>query len=221
MIGRPNLARLHCDRFSVFFHLSLPSVVESGVLTTTHHHRDDDGNIFAYYGKSYRHHGVAYVAQGSIFSHDPENYHINFSFVQSDRGRPPAGYESPDRLLEIALEIAPIEPVELDVRSNYTYDMDDGWSPRLPLPMEMPKPISSVRGTSFTHIEGVRLSKKVEAKTPEWIQMNVSDDGEITHEVGILRMKVLNSNTIGSLFREVSRMSLGMVTQKEDKTYGD
>ena len=221
MLGRPNLTRFHCDRFSVFFHLKIPAEVASQVLLTTHHHRDADDNIFAYYGKSYRYQGNAYVAEASAVSHDPEFYHLSFSFAKSDRGKPPPGYESPDKLLEIALENAPDELVEFENISNFTYELDDGWSPRLPLPIVMTRPIRTTRGKSFTHMEGVRLSNKVDEKTPEWIQIEVSDTGEIAHEVGILRMKVLNSNSIRSLFREAVRLSLSMVTGKGDNTVGN
>lgn len=215
MLGRPNLARYNCERISLFFHTQLSSKVASEALETTHHHQSRDGDTVAYFGKLYHSQGVPYVVEGSLFLHEENEYHVSFRFFQADRKKPPRSYRSPDDLLALAIANAPEQDMQFDLLANFKYQMDVGWSPRPSVPIELPVPIRANRRTSFTHIEGVRLSNSVTGEPSDWIQVNVSSAGEITHEVGLLRSKVLNNNTVQSLIREVSGLSLGMVSKIE------
>lgn len=220
MLGRPNLARYHCERISLFFHSHLPPDVASVALETTHHHQGKDGEIRAYFGKSYRSQGISYVIEGSLFPHENNIYHVHFRFFESDRGKPPSEYKSPDELLALMVNNATDQPLDFDILADFKYEMGEGWSPRPNLPIELPNPIRANRGTKFTQIDGVRLSNPAMGESSEWVQVNVSG-GELSHEVGLVRSKLLNRTTIRSLIREVSGLSLGMVTKKKGVSNGN
>lgn len=220
MLGRPNLVRLQCEEFTVLFHVEIPSQVAIDALMATHHHRGRDGDLRAYYGKSYLSHGVPHIVEASVFPHEDGEYHLSFRFLQSDRGKPPSSYQSPDTLFDLAAYHAPSRPLKVNFYGTFKYN-GDSWTPRPALPFEMPRPLRVARGISFERIDGMRMSKLVDNETRESLQISVSDDGEITHEAGLVREKTINSNMIRSLIREGSRMSLGLVTKKEVTSDGN
>lgn len=220
MLGRPNLVRLQCEEFTVLFHMEIPSQIATDASMATHHHRNREGSLIGYYGRSYRSRGIPHVIEASMFPHENGDYHLNFHFLQSDRGKPPSSYKNPDNLIALAVDHAPRRPLKVNFYGTFKYD-GDSWSIHPPLPLEMPSPIRVARGISFARIDGMRLSNLVDNETRESIQISVADDGEITHEVGLLRETTINSHTVRSLILEGSRMSMGLVTKKEGTSDGN
>jgi len=186
----------------------------------THNHRDRDGDLVAFYAKSYFSNSISYAVEASVFAYDDNNYHLSFHFLQANRGKPPTDFLSPDNLFTFALKHALSQPVEINFFGTYKY-LADSWSTMIPLPMEMPSQLRVVRGIPFTHIDGMRFSDLVDGETRKPIQISVSDDGEISHRIELFREKIINPNSLRSLFREGTRMSLGFVTKKQGASDGN
>lgn len=213
MIGRPNLDRLHCDRFRLLFHIQLAEPIGSQALSESFSFTDDHEHEVTLYGKAYHSGGLAVVVDGEIFRHDTKDFHVSLTFTREDRGKPPRDIKSPGRLMNLILSNAPPSPVSINAYATFRYMVAEGW--RSFVPVELPSPFKTARGIAFTHVDVIQLSNVDDAKAREWVGIKSTDEGALILDVGMRRERVINRGLIGSLLREGSRLSSSCVTQEE------
>ena len=216
MLGRPNLSRLHCTRFRVYFHVKLPPSVAEAVFQETLIRESADGTQTAIFGKFYHASGVPHVIDASIYLYGENNYHVTLSFLQENRGRPPKLILSPDRLMSLILGNGVSEADTINVYATYSYENSEGWTSVLGLPSPFNEPLRPGRGIRFTHLDGYRFSNVREGRAQEWIDIKYTDQGELVHEIGLRRHRVISEGMVRGLLREGARLSSVFVTKQEE-----
>lgn len=216
MLGRPNLARLHCERFNLIFHILLPPAVADDVLHGTVGHETGEDGFHVFFGSTYRVGGVPHVVTTSILSHGAKDYDIHLEFIQEERSRPPRGMRSPQRLGAILAHNIPQEPVSFAIYSTFAYKVSEGWRSVMPLPAPLPMAQGRMSNLPFTHVEAVRISKRENSEVKQWIQVGVTEAGDLRHEVFLQRHRILSKTFVQQLLKEASRLSRRMVTNGKE-----
>ena len=221
MLGRPNLARYQCQEFRIVFHLDLSDEESSAALEGSYNYEDARGKRQAIYGKTYRANQQPHVVDGLVLNVEDGHYHFSFHVQQEDRGKPPVDIKSPDFLWNLALEAAPASEVDISFYGNFRYIPGSEWHSNLQLPLELERPFTLPRVSSFTHIAGVRFCNFEDADITDSIEVTIGTGGEITHEVRLHRKHIINARLIQRLFREGNKTSSALVTKLEEISYDD
>ena len=218
MLGRPNLARYHCQDFRIAFHLNLSEELSSAALQGSYEFEDTSGRSGAIYGKTYKSDQQPHVVDGIVINAGNSDHHFSFNIQLQDRGRPPADITSPDVLWNLAVDAAPASQVDVSFYGEYRYvsgDEGDKWTSNLGLPYELKSPLSLPRLSSFTHLVGARFSNFEGEEVADSIEVKIGIGGEITHTVRLERKQTIDAKLIKRLFREGTRTSLALVTKGE------
>lgn len=215
MLGRPNLLRLHCSSFRVYFHVNLPASTAQEVFQSTYVHETDAGRQTAIYGKLYHAGGVSHIAETTIYQYQDTNYHVTLYLGLEDRGKPPRDIKPPEKLMTLLLANGPTEAGMVNVYATYSYLASDGWRSAPPLPFPFPEPLRVARGFRFTHVDGWRLSNVEDGRSVDWIDIKHTHQGEYTHEIGLRRNRAFSEGMIRSLLREGARLSSSLVHLEE------
>ena len=216
MLGRPNLPRLHCTSFRVYFHVHLSPSVAEEVFRGTVVYETDEGRRTAYFGKLYHADGgTPHVAEATIYLYEEGNYHVTLYLGLEDRDKPPNEIKSPDKLMNLLRTNGPAETGEISVNAEYTYAGSEGWRTHAPLPIEFPRPMKLGRGLKFTHFDGMRLTNVEDGKSVDVVDIKHTDQGDYIHQIGLRRRRAFSERMIGSLLREGARLSLSLMVLEE------
>ena len=175
-----------------------------------------DGRETAVYGKTYRASGIEHVVDASIYLHSPNDYHVTFYIGQENRGKPPRVIKPPEHLMSSILENVGGTEVAVNVYATYNYASSEGWQSGLVIPFEFESPLRLSRGVQFTHISGYHLSNIKNDVAQEWVDVNITEDGVIVHEIALRRRRVISKGILGGLLKEGNRMSSRLVHRLEE-----
>ena len=199
-------------------HVDLPSSVGEIALKGSDGYQDSAGSHIALYGKTYEASQTSIVVDAQIYQFERDAYHINILYSQEDRGKPPSSIKSPDLLMKLILDNAIGKPAEIIAYATYQYDMVDGWnSDPIALPLTLTKPWRLARGMPFTRLDGVSFSHVVGEDVPERVNINLTDQGQIIHEIRLQRSKVISKRMILALMREGHRLSSSLVDREKEE----
>lgn len=210
MLGRPNLARMHCLQFRILFHVSLPGAIADEALQGSLTYVDSDGHDVTLYGKSYNVGGGPAVLDSRIFRHSESDYHISLFYALEDRGAPPPSIKSSDKLMNLILANASADSVHINAYATFRYLASEGWKSRL-VPVELDPQLKFGRGIVFTRWDGVYLSNVVDDVARESVDMRFTEDSEIVIDLGIRREKVISKQMSHSVLAENARISSSLV----------
>jgi len=199
-------------------HVDLPPSVGEIVLKGSDGYQDSTGSNVALYGKAYEASQTSIVVDAQIYRYEQDAYHINILYSQEDRGKPPSSIKSPDRLMKLVLDNAIGEQSEIIAYATYQYNMEDGWnSDPIALPLTLPRPWRLARGMPFTRLDGVSFSHESGDDIPERVNVNLTDQGQIIHEIRLQRTKVISKSMILGLMREGHRLSSSLVDREKEE----
>lgn len=216
MLGRPNLSRDYCDRLSVMFYVKLPLSIGEAVQNGSISYTDAEEQEVAFYGKTYLAGESQVVVEARVFRHEQQGNHVNILFINESRGKPPKNIKSPDKLMNLILDNALGQRVDINAFFTYRYNLSDGWnSDPIGLPMPLDQPWRLARGMVLTHIEGVTFRHEMEDKVPERVDISLTPEGNIVHEIQLQREKEISQGMIRSLIREGRRLSSSLVEKVE------
>lgn len=215
MLGRPNLPRLHCTSFRVYFHVHLSPSVAEEVFQSTYSYETDEGMRTAYFGKLYHAGGIPHVAEATIYAYEDDDHHVTLNLELEDRGKPPSHIKPPAILMKILSANPPADNIDIVINASYEYSGSDGWRTSAPLPIEFPEPLKFGRGWKFTHFDGMRLTNVEDGKSVDIVDVKHTDQGDYTLEIGLRRRRAFSERMIGSLLREGARLPSNLMVFEE------
>ena len=215
-LGRPNLVRNHCRKFTVSFDLVLPPKVAASISAGSVTMDDSAGMPVTLYGKSYQTGGNRYAVSGFFQPSEDRSGNFKFHFLNEDYGRPPSEVKPVDQLFEVAVRSAPATPVEVDFQATFEYHFADGWISIPPLPGDVgmeDAPVdpyfNSINSIGFCNIED-------SGEIYEELEIRVTHSGLFVQEIHLRRDKVIDGRLVRSFFTEGTEMSATFIARVED-----
>lgn len=208
----PDLSRFNCDKVTVVFHLGLGQDVIQRLMSHSHHHPTKGHPTKAYYGNIYTRNKIAHVAQGTVMLGKDNKTHIEIEFTRQRRSRPPSDIKPVGDLLGIVQESIQDVIADYACDATFTYRVMDGWRSRFPLPLPIRKP----RNQPFTHIEGVKFSKRTNATIERSLEISISPDGDLRHITYLKGTVRFTLEMFRDAVKEASRLSRQSLIRSEE-----
>jgi len=178
LFKRLNLVNSHCNELRFATQLKLSPKLTERILTGSEGRERDNIRYFTLYGTVYTVQKTPYVVQA--FVHRRKNgCLIEVRYLCEKWSKPPKKVKP---VLELATALSE-EPQDatFDCNAYFEYDKKSDWKSVIGLPIPIARSKKDER--LFTHIEGIRLSKRERGKIQYSVRVRRTKTGNIRHLV--------------------------------------
>ena len=173
-----------------------------------------DEHDAAVFGSRYTVRGTVHQAQAIIGRHLENNEAeylllIECEIASDGLPRPPREIRPIARLTDVSEDT--FGDLEIDCNATFVYDLQDGFHSRVSLPTPLLLTEQDNPG-SMTHMESVKLSRRVEGRITHSVEIIPSeDDGSVTHIVNYGIKSELTAKMMRRMLELASSISLNLV----------
>ena len=175
---------------------------------------ESDEHDAAVFGSRYTVRGTVHQAQAIIGRHLENNEAeylllIEYEIAPEDLPRPPREIRSITRLADVSEDV--LGELEIDCNATFVYDTQDGFHSRVSLPAPLLLTQQDNPG-SMTHMESVRLSRRIENQIIHSVEIIPSEDGSsVTHIVNYGIKSELTETMMRHMLELAGSISLNLV----------
>ncbi len=215
---RLDLPRYNCTAFSVSSEFTVSTeddaAIQALMMETMNVSPQSDDHVVAVFGSRSTASGVVHQTQGLLARHHEEDkaeylLMIECEVAPEELTRPPNEIRSVTRLIDVSTEM--FGELEIDCNATFIHDLQDENQSRVTLPIplllaEQDDPIG------MTHIESVRLSRRVEDRVTHSVEIIPSEDSSsVTHIVNYGIKSELSVTMLRHMLKLAGDMSLGLI----------
>jgi hypothetical protein len=175
LFRRLNLRSLHCEEFTILTHIKISSNLANRIIAAYRGRVTPNTPRSAVYGTTYTVNKIPHAVRVDV-REEGKVYHVEFTYEEQKRPKPPKRIKSPQLLIDFLNE----EPqdIELACFADFAYKQDE-WQ----LLIEVPMAIVSDKESKepFTHIEGIEFSRREESHVQYSVEIGKLENGTILH----------------------------------------
>lgn len=216
MFYRLDLASFNCVELCILAHVRLSAELAEQTIGSSHGHKRHNVPYSAIYGCIYKKKEIPHVVRADFHRVRKGEYHIQFRYLVEKWPKTPKDIKSPGILAAILTKQRQETVLECD--AAFEYQESDGWKSLLELPIPITE--KSEKDAPFTHIEAIRVSKRINKQIEYSIQLRRTNEGNIIHLVYLKSewKDALSGEVPKQLLRRARQLSRALVIKKRKES---
>jgi len=211
MYSRINLDNYNCTELHITTDIELPKDLVTKICNESFSVKSNSKFVYCIYGSIYNVDNKPHVIRADV-RREGKKYKLEISYQPRKASKPPRRIKSVASLARNLKGVSQDTIVEAD--AIFKYKKKEGWVSQFDIPIALPK--AKGADPPFTHIEAIRLSKRIKGDVQQSVQIRKNKNGDIINWVYIRLPwnKALSKQLLQILINNSSELSKAFVIKE-------